>query len=318
MSIHPLPPNFVRRNACRTSCIATARSCVHHLPCHLSAIQRIISFVMERTNKRFARRPVPQVSFHVYPWQPPTAPLSAPLAAASIRRTLALRVSCTPSRPTSRARWGSLVVPCQVSAYPVLMGAFPASRRHVSLGTIRVHLVATHVLHLLTSYHGAQLKAKLSAFVVISKPLPRTEQFLLNVVHEFSHFILHVTCSLAFVVPFSILCFLLLFLRLELLLCPFSTVLPLRGNLTHPCSCSFPFLGCVVRTNTSVSMRACAFTLHPHSNWSRVDDRPCTRTENSWSSFTPSQPKHAQICHFCSRSWHGHDPRHALHSRVHF
>ena len=54
-------------------------------------------------------------------------------------------------------------------------------------------------------------------------------------------------------------------------------------------------------------MRACAFTLHPLSNL-RVGDRPYTCVEKSLSSFiTRSQPKHAQICHYYSRSRHGPD-----------
>ena len=45
-------------------------------------------------------------------------------------------------------------------------------------------------------------------------------------------------------------------------------------------------------------MRACAFSLHQHSNLSREGD--------------------AQIRHSRSRSQHGHDLRHALHSRIDF
>ena len=92
----------------------TARICVHHLPGDLlAAIRRISFFVTERRSTPFTRRPVQQLFLHVYPWQPLTAPLSAPPPAASTRTTMAWRVSDIPSRPTSRARWAFLVVPCQ-------------------------------------------------------------------------------------------------------------------------------------------------------------------------------------------------------------
>ena len=87
---------------------------VRHLPVHLlAAIHRILLFVLERRNTLSARQPVPQLFLHVHPWQHPTAQLSVPTAAASTRTTLALRVPCMPSRPTARARWASLVVPCR-------------------------------------------------------------------------------------------------------------------------------------------------------------------------------------------------------------
>ena len=271
MSTQPLPPNFVRRRTCRTSCIARALTCVRRLPGNLlAATRRKLFVVMERRNTPFARH-------HVYPWRPPTAPRSAPPMAASTRTTLALRVSC----------------------------------------------IATH---LLTSCPGAQLKVKPPAFVVIPVPsFPQAEQFLLIVVHEFSHFILHVACSFVFVVfmkipriLFASFGSLLLFPGLQLQLVLSQLFLHCSGNLMYPCSCLFHVLVCAVRTNTSVSMRACAFTLHPHSNLARVGDRPYARVDKSWSSFiTCSQPKHAQFRYCCSRSRHGHD-RHALHSRIHF
>ena len=44
-----LPPNFVRRRACRASCIAVPRTCVRHLPCSLLAsVRQIRFFVLER------------------------------------------------------------------------------------------------------------------------------------------------------------------------------------------------------------------------------------------------------------------------------
>ena len=46
-----LPPHFLQRRACPTSCIAAVRTCVHHLLDNLlTAIRRIRFFVMERRN----------------------------------------------------------------------------------------------------------------------------------------------------------------------------------------------------------------------------------------------------------------------------
>ena len=182
MAMQALPPNFVRRRACRTSCIATARTCVHHLPGNLlTAIRRILFFVMERRSTPFARQPMPQLFLHVYPWRPPTALLSAPTAAACLACVLY-------SFATHLAR--TLAFPgcsLSVSPHPVLMGAFPVSRGHAS-GDSRVHLVA-NVLHLLTSCLGAQLGVKPPAFVVIPiPPFPQAEQFLLIVIHAFHPF----------------------------------------------------------------------------------------------------------------------------------
>ena len=161
------------------------------------------------------------------------------------------------------------------------------------------------------------------AFVVIPMPtFPQAEQFLLIVKHESLHFILHVTLSFVLVIfvnnpahPLCIFCFPLLFPRLQLLLVLSQLFLHCSGNLTHPCSCLFSFLDCVARVNTSVPIRSCAFTSQPHSNLSRVGDRPSACVDKSWSSFiTCRQPKHAQIRYCCSRSLHVHDLRHALHS----
>ena len=57
----------------------------------------------------------------------------------------------------------------------------------------RVHLVATHALHLFTSSHGAHPRVK-----------PQAEQFLLVVMHEFLHFILDVTCSIVLDISWTI------------------------------------------------------------------------------------------------------------------
>ena len=112
--------------------------CARHLPgSPLVAVRQILFFLLERGSTPFAHRQVPHNFLQVLPWRSPTALLSAPPAAASTRTTLASRASCIPSRPTSRARWASLVAPHQsVSAHPVLMGALSVSRGHTSLGTL--------------------------------------------------------------------------------------------------------------------------------------------------------------------------------------
>ena len=87
---------------------------VRHLPGNpRAAVRQVLFFVLERGSTPFARQPVPQPFLHACPWRSPTALLSAPPVAASTRTTLASRASCIPSRPTSRARWASLVDPCQ-------------------------------------------------------------------------------------------------------------------------------------------------------------------------------------------------------------
>ena len=144
-----------------------------------------------------------------------------------------------------------------------------------------VHLVATNVLHRLTSCLGARLQVKPPALVVIPMPsFPQAEQFLLIVIHEIPLFILHMTHSLVVVLfvnnpayPLCICGFPLLFPCLQLLLVPSHLFLHCLGILTHPCSCLFHLFYGVVRVNTSVSMRACAFASQPHSNLSRVADR---------------------------------------------
>ena len=96
--------------------------------------------------------------------------------------------------------------------------------------------------------------------------------------------------------------------------CPLSTVPPLLGQLDVLMFLFVPFSRCCCS-----HQHERAFPLHPHSNLSRVGDRPCTCVDKSWSSFIRcGQSGHAQIRHCLSRSRHGHDLRHALHSRTNF
>ena len=304
-----IPPNLGRRRACRTSCIVTTRTCVRHLPGNLlAAIHRILR---AGAWKYALRTSTSATTFHPrYQCRPPTAPLSAPQAEASTRTTLALRES-------PRAHVGP------VSTHPVLMGAFSVSRRHVSLGDSRVHLVATNVLHLPTSRLGAQVRVMPLAFVVIPmSTFPQAEQFLLVVVHEFPHFILYVVCSFVFMdnpaYPLCTLHFLLLFPASSNPACPLSTVPPLLGRLDEPTFLFVP-LSRVVHASTDVLMRACAFTLHPHSNLSCIGDRPHACVGKSLPSFiTCSQPNKHRSATIVLVPSMAHDLRHALHPRVRF
>ena len=86
--------------------------------------------------------------------------------------------------------WLSLVSLC-----PSCLDGCPScpAQAHFS-GDSCVHLVATDVLHFLTSCPGAQLWIEPPAIVVISTPsFPHAEQLLLITVHEFLHFTMHVS-----------------------------------------------------------------------------------------------------------------------------
>ena len=82
---------------------------------------------------------------------------------------------------------------------------------------------------------------------------PQTEQLLLIVMHEFSHFVLH---AAQVFVPVGFMDnpaysphishFPLPFTRLQLLLVLFQLFLNRLSDLAHPRSCSFRFLDCVV------------------------------------------------------------------------
>ena len=127
-------------------------------------------------------------------------------------------------------------------------------------------------------------------------PSQTPEQFLFIVMHEFPYFILHVTHSFVLVIfvnnpayPLCIFCYPLLFPRL--LAGPFSVVPPLLWHLDVPVFLFVPFLDRVAHcVNTSVSMRASAFTSHPHSNLSRVGDRSYACVDKSSSLPHRTQP----------------------------
>ena len=113
LSVDVSPPNFVRRRACHTSCIAAARTCVHRLADSPRAVvQRILSFVLERRSTLSTRQTMPRPFLHVCPLRSQTAQPSAPPAVALMHTALASRESCIPSQSTSRAHKASLAVPC--------------------------------------------------------------------------------------------------------------------------------------------------------------------------------------------------------------
>ena len=112
-----------------TSCIATARTCVRHLPGNpLAADRRILFFVLERGSTPCARRPMPQ---------PFLSDSTAFIASSGGVDAYNSGVACVlHSFATHLARTlGSPGCPLPVSAQPVLMGALPVSRKHNSLGT---------------------------------------------------------------------------------------------------------------------------------------------------------------------------------------
>ena len=216
MSKQAPPPNFASNLLCRTSCVATAYSSVRLSP------RQMLSCTTVRGSTPFARRQVQQLFFHVHPWRYPTTPSSVPPAAVWVRTARA-------SRPLML---GFPACPLSVSTHPVLTSAFPVSRKHVSLNTSRVYFVTPSVLHLLTSGFGAQIRIKPPSFGLVSvPPLPQTEQRLLVVMDESSHFILETNNPSQ---PLSITHLILLFPRVHLLLVFFSSVLPSLVRLLAP------------------------------------------------------------------------------------
>ena len=187
------PPNFVRRRACRTSCIATARTCVRHLPGNLlAAVRHIFFLVLERSSTQFTRRPVPQTFLYVLPqhylqrfqWR---------------RRRVQLWCPVLRDPPLTHVGLPWLSVVC---LRPSCLDGCPYSLTWASFpGDPCVHLVATDVLHFLRRLALAHSSGSSHPpFSVIPMPsFPQAEQFLLVMVHEFLHFILHVTCSFALV-----------------------------------------------------------------------------------------------------------------------
>ena len=285
--------------------------------------------MLERRSTPFARQPVPQPFLHACPWRSPTALLSAPPVVASTRTTLALRASCIPVATHLARTLGFPGCPLSISAHAVLMGALlRLTYAHFS-GDSRVHLVATDVRHFITSCLGAhQFRIKPAAFVVIPMPsFPQAEQFLLIEMHEFPHFILTrelVPFFCRFFVnnpayPLRIFRFLLLFPQFQLLLI-LSQLLPLLEQLGVPTFLFVPISRlCCSRRPERVDACLCIYFASSFQLVLSAGDRPYTCFDKSWPSFIAcGQSKHAQIRHCRSRSGHGHDLRHALHSRVGF
>ena len=124
-----LPPTFVRRRVCRTSCIATTRTCVRHLSGNLlAAVRRCWSVEVRSSHvdqchnlsSTFTRDDVRQ--HHCQRLQ-------------RLRRRVQLwPCVCFIFFATHLARaLGFPGCPLSVSAHPVLTGAFPGPRGHVSL-----------------------------------------------------------------------------------------------------------------------------------------------------------------------------------------
>ena len=121
--------HFVRRRACRTSCVATARTCVHHLPLTFwRQFDKYSSSCLSVEVRPSHVNHSHDFSSTFYPWRSPTARLSAPPVAESTRATLASRASFFPSRPTSRAGWASWADPCRS---PPILSWWAPSPSHV-------------------------------------------------------------------------------------------------------------------------------------------------------------------------------------------
>ena len=180
------------------------------------------------------------------------------------------------------------------------------------------------MLHFFTSCLGAQPRVRPPAFVVIPMPpFPQAEKLLLIVMHEFLHFILHVACSFALVIFVNNP-------RISSSHPLLSSSVPAFSDPADPSSAAPPLLG-QLDVPTSLfsimlvsSTRACrCVPVHllriVIPNCLALVTVPYTCCDKSWPSFIArSQPEHAQIRHCRSRSGHGHDLRHALHSRVNF
>ena len=177
----------------------------------------LLSFAMKRRNTPFARRRAPQLFLHVHPWQPLSASNGGVEAydsgLACVLYSFATHLARTWSFPDCLL---------SVSTLSVLMGAFPVSRRHVSLsGNSRVHLVMTNVLHLLPSGVGAQPSHPPS----VSSKLSNVDLFLC-----FSRLVNNPAY------PVCIICFLALFPRLQLQPILSQLFLQWSSNFTYQCS----------------------------------------------------------------------------------
>ena len=107
------PPSLVRRRACRTGSIATARTCVHHLPgSPRAAVQRTLFFVLERRSYAL-RTSTSATTFR------PRSPVAISASTNLRRRQRRRRVQLWPRvfhiflrDPSHVARWAALAVPC--------------------------------------------------------------------------------------------------------------------------------------------------------------------------------------------------------------
>ena len=133
----PVPiPNFVRRHVCRTGCIARVRTYVRHpAGSPRAAIRQTLFFVLECKSTPSARRQMPVPFPHVHLLRSDSTIFSASNGGvdayssglACVLYSFATRLARTLAFPGC---------PLSVSAHPVLMGAFPVSRKHTSLGTL--------------------------------------------------------------------------------------------------------------------------------------------------------------------------------------
>ena len=128
-----LPPNAVRRRACRTSCIVTTA--------HVFVTCLVIFW------RQFDKYPSCWSVEIRPPHENQCHNLSSALTRGDLRQHCFQRLQWRCRRVHLARTLGFPGCPLSVSAHSVLMGAFSVSRRHTSLSDFRVHLMTTDVLH---------------------------------------------------------------------------------------------------------------------------------------------------------------------------
>ena len=180
---------FVLRRMCHTSCIAASRTCVHRLAGDLRAAVRQTPFFVPERRSTLSHSSISATTF------PPCLPVaisdSKIFSASSggvdeYSSGLACVLYSFATHLASTLGFPGFSL--SVSAHPVLRGALPVSREHVSLETLvyimwrRMHYTSSH---LALAHSSGSSHSPLSS----SQCHPsHIEQLLLIVMHEFPQF----------------------------------------------------------------------------------------------------------------------------------
>ena len=247
----PVPlPNFVRRHVCRTGCIGAVHTCVRHQAGGpQAAIRQKPSFLLER--KKYALRT--STSASAFPSRSPVAISDSTTFSASDGGVDAYSsgLACVLySFATHLARTlGFPGCPLSVSAHHVLMGAFPVSRRHTSLGTLTYilcrRMYATSSCPALAHSSGSSHPPLLSASTRLNPLFSAFSWMTPRILFASSALLL---CSR---ISSSCLSF-------------FSCSSNCTGSFVNPRSRLFPPFDRVFGVDPGMSMRAVAFSLQPH------------------------------------------------------